>query len=104
MYLSDCSRLSGCISCRVVHTSLVAITHLILDPDRDHILDRDRLADRASHDVAHTSLIATAYRGPHQPDRDHIPDCDQYLDLHIDRGIVLGLLIVNVLVPLPVVL
>ena len=58
----------------VVHTNLIAITYLIADHDIDRLLDRDRLADRESHSVAHTLPIAIACRGPHQPDRDNIPD------------------------------
>ena len=67
MYLSDRSRLSGRISCRVTHTSLIAITYLITDQDLDFLLDLDRLDDSGSHGV-----------NAHFSDRDH--DLDRLLD------------------------
>ena len=43
IYLPDRICLYGFRSCRVVHTSLIAITYLVIDPNLDHNLDHDRL-------------------------------------------------------------
>ena len=62
------------------------MAYLIDDPDLDRLLDRDRFVDRGSPGVAHTSVLATAYLGPHQVDRDRIPDRRLRSRWSLDRG------------------
>ena len=58
----------------MAHILSIAIKYLMADHDLDHLLDRDRLARRGSHGMAHTLPISIACRGPHQPDCDYIFD------------------------------